>query len=429
MKDEFNNEAWYDFKNVQFVMYGLSSDIEAIDRSGNYSYGTAAYLFASLGRSDRAYFPNNWDDHNISYYGDRDSIMYYEEINQEFIENYKIQYAYTFNCVKGENQVTDASLNNSDAYGYKCINNSIGRAKGFKYLFIDDIPNDSSYMLNMCVFRSVATKTNNNKIGDDCLGIVLNNGCSYNVIGDDCTNCLILTNGHYNKIGNSCYNIFICNDNDENIIGNRCQSILIDSNTNGLSKSMNTFGDDSTGYLGKYCTGNSIGNNSSVYLYGNFCQDNIISDNVQAQVYSEGDGIGYWFFQGNKFYGNAYVSCGTYCNNNTFYSMSVDLGNNCSNNTFVGPNENDVRLEDSCYDNYIGAYCEGITFYEGCCNNFINNYASSFSLPSNSRNCNVLSGYYSYAEIQEDLSSNETKFIGIDSNSNVKIWNPADLVQ
>lgn len=193
-----------------------------------------------------------------------------------------------------------------------------------------------------------------------------------------------------NTFGTLCsYNTFV-NKAMENIFGSYCYG-----NSFGNYCEHNSFGND--------CSLNTFNNNCSLNSFGNGCQYNLLGELCFYNSFgnnSTGNLLGY---------GCANNSFGKQCNGNSF-------GNNCEHNSFGN----------GCKYNDIFDSAEYITVFEGVqyvsidilsvLNAQVLN-GTSGSDPSNKLHINFVAG------------KSYTQVAGLDSQGNLKIWNPADLVQ
>ena len=204
MKDEFGNECPYDFKNIQFKRYKITSSpvSDLVDK-----YATS-------------------DAYNVT------------------VDTSTTYWCYTFSTTSLE----DASLNRNN----KVYDNIIPKYK-----------NGSSIKLNNIVF--VGTSNYGNRFGVDCYNSTFGNSCYRNTFGNYCVsntsggtcyNNIFENNFQYNTFGNNCFGntfgyYFYKNTFGvyfyKNTFGNNCES-----NTFGNYFRYNTFGNN--------CGRNTFGN-------------------------------------------------------------------------------------------------------------------------------------------------------------------------
>ena len=356
MIDEFNNEAPYDFKNIQY-------------------------------------------DRSHTYY------------------DYDYAHGYTFLIYSDTNPNVDASLNNGVV---SCKNNTIKPCyklkQGYKKfsglqtlndirIFVDG----SSYSAmdnNFCDFNThnvyinarssnkvgvnsfnVFIKGGNNTIGRDCQAIQMDNSASDNIIGDSCSG-ITNTGANLNVVGVGCSTITFASTAGGNIIGDNCSRITL-----GQSAVHNTFGNNcqvidlgrssSENYFATGCTNITMG---ETCLYNNFglgCKWITMGNNCQQNTFEDKCG-----------FKNTYpITMGNTCSSNLFKTGSYDitLGYQCYRNTFGG--RSTITLENDCYDNTIlGSH---ITFGAACSGNNLARGTDQITL-----------GYYSKNNIFGEGSNN-----------------------
>ena len=241
MKDEFDNECPYDFKNIQFK---------------------------------RKLTNGSYDDQGTD------------------------TWCYTFNaynfvmgvCEDSSTIVSNRSVTNLNV----CCENRIE-----SYLATQDT--QSKFKLNDIVFLDISYDTMllvmcyGNTIRSNCYNITFGSSCYGNTIGNSCyditfgKNCQINSFGNYcrqNSFGDSCYrNTFgdSCYSNTfessyyEGSFGSNCQN-----NTFGSSCYRNSFGSNCrNNTFGSSCQNNSFGNSCQYNTFGGYCQNITVFDGVQ----------------------------------------------------------------------------------------------------------------------------------------------------
>lgn len=256
MKDEWNNDCPYDFKNIQFKRFKITACSQSPSMVGSYS-------------------SNNVGNTNITL----DSSTPY--------------YAYTF-CMLDGNIPNDVSVKqeeylSDEGYCYHTYDNHIKEC--YESFYLEDTDQTKQMMmLPDIVFVTDTVLTNIEEDYGEFYGFYSNtfgNGCSYNTFGNDCSSitfgnyCSYNTFGNYcssNIFGNNCsYNIF--GSADSNTFGDSCSSNVFGescgSNTFGVSCNSNTFGDDcSSNTFMNYCFSNTFVNYCSSNTFGNDCSYN-----------------------------------------------------------------------------------------------------------------------------------------------------------
>jgi len=263
MKDEYNNECPYDFKNILFT---------------NDSYGIdSSYTFSSSNNEDRSI--STWACYNntiksntsgISHYLPRNIFYHFSNIYGNYIGKNSTDNLFisnggnsTYNNKIGDNcsvnKIYYGSASNiignsssSNTIQYNAYNNIIGNNSSNNYIY-----QQSSY----------------NVIQNNASGNTLNRQCNYNIIGDGCynnylnTGCennIFLEQAHDNVLSNnSAYNKFIgaySNNTGQNCKYNTFEQYAR-SNTIGNYSEKNTFKQDANNnILGTYALNNIFGN-------------------------------------------------------------------------------------------------------------------------------------------------------------------------
>lgn len=330
MKDEYNNEAPYDFKNIQFKRNFVSRWNDSV--GGSFSdvtdYPTDGYLMSDLWVIDAAYFGVD--------------------------KNYRYYYTFT-----GPNYC-DASLNEENAYVFSstdyytriCHNNHIGVYK-VAQAFDDDIIHIVS-CLNDIVFKETvddpvqsACKIFDNNIGDDCRNMTFDEHCSNISIGTDSYNIVICNSVNVN-LGNCNRNIFIGVDCWDVSIGNNCRIITLDA----------------------LCSNCVIGeNNGRIYLYQG-CEHNVIGD--------KNDLITIWNYSYSNSIGNSNNTITIYRQsyNNSIGNLNTNISINEKNyNNVIGDLNTKIEFVGfSNSENVIGNYNNTIKIYSNCTKNFLGNW-------------------------------------------------------
>lgn len=197
-----------------------------------------------------------------------------------------------------------------------------------------------------------------------------------NTLGDNCYDNMFFANCNGNTLGHGCYT---------NTFGNNC-----DGNTLGAGCHANHFT--------KNCNGNT---------FGVECEDNTLGGDTHG------------------------LRLGGNCNGNTFgeHCQRITSGNNCGSNTF-GNYCKDITLGSSCQENDFGNFCRRITVFEEV------SFCSVTGGDSGSHpviNAQILNGTHgdSNAKLTIGFAENEgyMQAAGLNSDGQLKIWVPADLVQ
>ena len=230
MKDEWNNECPYDFKNIQFKRYKITAATKSSlsDLIGKYSTNDAEGVSVNTSNPYWVYTFTMIDtatsiSHDVSVeqdtYYSNEGYCYktHDNVFETYFDtNYDVDPPQNYIYLPNNAFVTDTEICAIDGtYGefYAFYNNTFG---------------------NSCYYNTFGNNCGNNTFGNDCWN---------NTFGNDCGN---------NTFGNYCY---------RNTFGNGCNS-----NTFGNNGGNNTFGN--------YCGGNTFGNYFQNNTFGNSCYYN-----------------------------------------------------------------------------------------------------------------------------------------------------------
>lgn len=225
MKDEWNNECPYDFKNIQFKRYKITSSTEVPS------------LVNMWGLNGQSNYTVNYSDTQFFY-----TFSYFDDVRSP-----NVMYDAT---LKG-NDGTVTAFDGGFAAGV--YGNCIAEASAFSTMLLEH--NAPTKMVLPCtIIYSTQLYTDG----------VMYSGCHYNKFGTNCIN---------NTFGDNCINNKVGDNFTNNIIGKNCSS--------------NTFGDDcNNNVLAEGCTNNTFGDNCSYNIFkdgfsyntvGNGCSNNTIS--------------------------------------------------------------------------------------------------------------------------------------------------------
>ena len=224
MKDEWNNECQYDFKNIQFKRYKIASSTSISGLVG-------------------AWGIPNMNDYTVNY---SDTQFFYT-------------FAY-FDDVRSPNVMYDATLKGNDgtvtAFGGGFVagvyGNCIAEASAFSTMLLEHnaptkmvLPGTIIYSTQLYTDGSMYVGCHGNKFGTNCINNTFGDNCINNKVSDNYTNNIIGKDCSSNTFGDDCYN---------NVIGDGCTN--------------NTFGDN--------CSYNILGAGFSYNIVGNGCSNNTI---------------------------------------------------------------------------------------------------------------------------------------------------------
>ncbi len=318
MKDEYNNECPYDFKNIQYKVFKIESAPQS-DLVGQYL-----------------------------------STVPGDTLCTEIIASETdCVWAYTFDCLYDGNHIDltaqvsllDDLADDTSWDKVRCHDNSLGQVK-IRTGGGGEFKRYSRLGLNYITFMNTSFKCFDNKIGSNTMYICAGGSFNQNTIqgnrGGDAGNIgglsFVFGNGcSSNSFGNECYS---------NSFGNDCSC-----NSFGNEYYCNSFGND--------CFRNSFGNGCYSNSFGNGCYSNSFGSVFSSNSF------------GNECYDNSfgnscdYNSFGNSCYNNSF-------GNSCDSNSF-GNSCNSNSFGNDCYNNSFGNDCYNNSFGNGCFYNSFGN--------------------------------------------------------
>ena len=297
MRDEWNNQAGYDFKNVQFLRYAMSlnaANPDAVDtglvydasKQPNRYAGMMQIYSALMGYMESGSYVNPWGatgnyDFAVSY-----NILGAVQMAQPdaaYLAAFEADWYYTFDFYGdlddvGTDAHYDASLNQHpwipcrenyieletdpvaalllQEYNHVGLGGSVWETNA---VFISGLDPDNKW--DSINENRLGQSNFGNTFGNLCYGITAKNSCYSNTFGDSC---------YSNTFGNTCYRNTFGNNCYSNTFGDNCSS-----NTFGDNCYSNTFGDTcSSNTFGDTCYRNTFGNNCFSNTFGNNCYNN-----------------------------------------------------------------------------------------------------------------------------------------------------------
>ncbi len=279
MKDEWNNECPYDFKNMMFLR------------------------------------GQDWREEH-------------HDISQEIFGDCEEEYFYTFSCYDTENlQLGDASLKNCegiihDTEECSCFCNTIKIRRGQNGAG-QDSGNLPAYLNNIVFFNTYETDMYyscfSNVFETNCFDNTFGNSCYNNTFGNECYSNTFGNNFQYNTFGNNCFSNSFGNECYSNTFGNNCYN-----NSFGNKCNNNSFGNGfQRNTFGNYCYQNSFGNYCQNNSFGNKCNNNSFGNGCYSNTF------------GNECYNNSF---GNSFNNNTFgnYCQTITVFDGVQNCSVTG---------------------------------------------------------------------------------------------
>lgn len=218
MKDEFNNECPYDFKNIMFYY----------DHDDIYYY-TFSFINDGYSVEDLTLRQDLTDDVGLCH-GTHCNIIKPYYLESEIL-------------IQSLNNNIFILLNDYQTEYYGCYNN---------------VFNTNCY--NNIIYCS---SFHSNTFGDYCYSNTFDNNCHSNNFGDYCFFNTFGNNCYYNTFGNYCGSNTLSNECSKNIFGFNCTNNLFGENCTN-----NTFGID--------CSGNTFGIDCTNNIFNNECRNIVI---------------------------------------------------------------------------------------------------------------------------------------------------------
>ena len=268
MKDEWNNECPYDFKNIRFKRWAVteydkcpSLVVDSQDNDYGYYYGAMQLNGESQALENATYGEDfgwfytfalkdlateDWYDYTVvAHLGLKNDeggeLACYDNHLEPGTDEYssgKGEMAKMLNNIVFFNCFTDLSdTSYADDYSY-CDNNRF---------------------LGNCHSNTFGNYFQNNSFGNNCGGNTFGNNCYSNSFGNNCGGNTFGNYCDYNSFGNDCCRKSFGNECYQNSVGNYCNN--------------NSFGN---GFQN-----NSFGNNCNSNSFGNYCQSITVFDSVQ----------------------------------------------------------------------------------------------------------------------------------------------------
>ena len=228
MKDEWNNECGYDFKNIQMKFYKITA-VTTVPSDLNNTYSISKRVGTTTNSITSGCTVDETD----------------------------YEWRYTFDLFI-DNTHNDYSLNKYGTNGPKlCINNKIPMLFGDSTTFGDNAASKLQN-INFISFRNTA----------------VSNECSYNLFGDRCYNVSFGSEANHNVFGGYCYLNTFSNSCYFNTFGNYCHD-----NINGEGCMLNV--------LGQYCYNNIFGTYSYCNTFNNYCEGNTLGNYCQSMIFEQ----------------------------------------------------------------------------------------------------------------------------------------------
>ena len=365
MKDEFGNEAGYDFKNVLSLRYALklansTPDYTPTDSGLVYNastqpnrYGSPYHVALALMNytQEQRYINPFYYNYKASEAANYDFTVGYSilqtaavsEIDTEFLNTFNADLYYAFDYFDGTDHY-DISLNyiNSNII---CQNNIITQEKDMAIVKVLGTYDHQGIGWNVFEANNVyfhSGKLNvsdnyfnelnySNTFGNNCYNNNFGSSCYGNIFGNDCYDITFSSGCCLNMMGNANYGIKFGNDCEINNFGMSCYNTM----------------------LGEGCSNNTLLNNCRRNIFLSGCTNNTLCINCNDNKLE-------FICTGNIFEHG--------CNYNTIQVGSY-------NNTFDHDCLN-IVLGNNNYSNVFGNGCGYITLGAGC---------SEINFPANAR--------------------------------------------
>ena len=261
MIDEWNNDAPYDFKNIQFQHPNDTT-----------TYPDYYYTFTYI----------------------QDSIINDFSINGGFCYNNHIEsLASLFKTIGLPNNVFINSGDNIFCHynklGAYCFNNSFGSDCRFNTL-ADECKNN--IFGNSCKYNTLGQSCHNNVLLDGCYENIFGMGCKSNTIGIRSRDNKFDLYCRENTIGADCDENSFAQNCSNNTIGDNCLSNIFEavcsSNNIGEASSYNKFGSYcASNTLLNSCRYNTLGSRCRYVKFGNNCTANTVGNNCYRIAFTK----------------------------------------------------------------------------------------------------------------------------------------------
>lgn len=371
LKDDHGNECPYDFKQIQFIRYKITT-CTVSSLVGKYTSLQHGEAITGIDEQNPVWcYTFSYDPESTGIMSDA-SVMEFNADNNVDVSGNVIKAFHSYQNSDEDTALQIAALNSIVFFG------------------------------NVCKFNTFGNNGYFNTFGNNCLSNTFGDNFLTNVFGDNC---------QFNAFGGNCHSNTSGNGYSSNVFGNFCAS--------------NTFGDNcSSNRFGNGCTSNMFNGTCSANTFGNNCSSNVLKYNCLSNIFGNS-------CHSNTFeFGSHTNIFGAKCHDNTFGSSVYfnTLGNECVYNTF-GNNCFSNTFGDSCNYNTLGDVCGYNTFWGGC--RYIDISGGTFSQIK--KYYHVLGGVQgtknSRVSITGTNNNNFVTYVGLNSSGELKMWIPADLAQ
>ena len=341
MKDEWNNECPYDFKNIQYCkfpsfeakMYGIThtytknGEVININNVNYYEYtrtrtnpgppppttplyvtdsavttGSALYTItnntatqytsATIGSVDSS----EWAHYTFTSPNSKQGIPLPDsdisldnKVQNNIIKPYHFQIFYTGSTIAPQ-YLNNIILRLTSTQRYRILDNVFGyNCSGITSNDQDFYNNIFNENCNGNIFEAGAY---NNVFYHGCGKNTFLKQCHHNIFNFGCTGNTFSGSCYYNTFGDNCYNNAFRGNFHSNTFGNNCFSNTFgdgcDYNTFGNNCFSNTFGDGCDyNTFGGYCIGNTFGGECIANTFGNHCFSNTLGSFCKYNTFGE----------------------------------------------------------------------------------------------------------------------------------------------
>jgi len=327
MKDEYDNECPYDFKNIQFKRIAInqiaSSDLSEAtlrlikatflhDNNSDRHFGSSNFLGKTYPKTPTMTFGYNNNEYE-----------WYYTFNGRLSENgYDVSYGYDLtvhkfrledDCIASLEE-GDASNTQDKCYGNKinvCTSEKIGDGLYYKgrrvlndivfsssmsYCYYDTMMEQWQYKTSVCTGNIFAEGCHSNTFGGDCISNKFGQGvnsCLFgdaikdNVFGGETSNNMFGCNIYGNTFGDGASHNVFGGETSNNMFG--CNMY---GNTFGDGVSHNVFGNENWyNVFGDSIQGNATGNDILSIVFGNTIVNNVFSNGIKDITYTDNNGV------------------------------------------------------------------------------------------------------------------------------------------
>ena len=362
MKDEWNNECPYDFKNIRYIR----------EEEQTYCYTFGSPLDDSIS--------GNSHSNTIKPYIDQDGLY---SINHNMFGNNSYNNILQYGC---HDNTFDSSCYNN-VLGANCHSNDIGDNC---YSIIFDSNCYSNILNDDCHSNTFGSGCYSNLLNDDCHSNTFGIGCYLNTFGTGCYSNTFGSKCYSNNFGTGCYGNILEYNNYDNFFQKHCTYNKFSTNCHGNTLYGDLYNDVGCNYntFNSNCFLNIFYSGCNYNTFGNYCTRNKFNVNCSYNMFVD-------FCASNTFgIQDGQVLIGGNCNNNMF-------GYNCNSN-ILGDNNNHNTFGNSCSSNHFYYNCNSNTFGNDCNSNIFghvyedNPYGTSVDVYIGDCNYNVFSDNCSY---------------------------------